>query len=86
MQVNGIEFAVAEYGPADGPVLVLLHGFPELAFSWRHQIGPLAAAGYRLLVPDLRGFGDSDAPSAAEELRSSSSMNNVTAARNAPPS
>ena len=49
MQVNGIQLAVAEYGPADGPVVVLLHGFPELGFSWRHQIRPLAAAGYRLL-------------------------------------
>ena len=67
MQVNGIQLAVAEYGPADGPVVALLHGFPELGFSWRYQIGPLAAAGYRLLVPDLRGFGESDAPSAAEE-------------------
>lgn len=67
MQVNGIELAVAEHGPADGPVVVLLHGFPELAFSWRHQIGPLASAGFRLLVPDLRGYGDSEAPSAVEE-------------------
>jgi len=67
MQVNGIQLAVAEYGPADGPVVVLLHGFPELGFSWRHQVEPLAAAGYRLLVPDLRGFGDSDAPDAVEE-------------------
>lgn len=67
MQVNGIELAVAEHGPAGGPVVVLLHGFPELAFSWRHQLGPLAAAGYRLLIPDLRGFGDSDAPDAIEE-------------------
>jgi pimeloyl-ACP methyl ester carboxylesterase len=67
VQVNGIQLAVAEYGPADGPVVVLLHGFPELGFSWRHQVGPLAAAGYRLLVPDLRGFGDSDAPDAVEE-------------------
>ncbi len=60
--INGIELAVADYGPADGPVVVLLHGFPELGFSWRHQLEPLAGAGYRLLVPDLRGFGDSDAP------------------------
>jgi pimeloyl-ACP methyl ester carboxylesterase len=67
VQVNGIQLAVAEYGPTDGPVVVLLHGFPELGFSWRHQIGPLAAAGHRLLVPDLRGYGDSDAPAAAEE-------------------
>ncbi len=66
VQVNGIQLAVADHGPADGPVVVLLHGFPELGFSWRHQIGPLAAAGYRLLVPDLRGYGDSDAPDAVE--------------------
>jgi pimeloyl-ACP methyl ester carboxylesterase len=62
VRVNGINLAVAEHGPADGPVVVLLHGFPELGYSWRHQVGPLADAGYRLLVPDMRGFGDSDAP------------------------
>jgi pimeloyl-ACP methyl ester carboxylesterase len=67
VKINGIELAVAEHGPADGPVVVLLHGFPELGFSWRHQLGPLAAAGYRLLVPDLRGYGDSEAPSAVQE-------------------
>ncbi len=67
VRINGIELAVADNGPADGPVVVLLHGFPELGFSWRHQVGPLAAAGYRLLVPDLRGYGDSDAPDATEE-------------------
>src|ERR1700727_244807 len=67
MEVNGIRLAVAEDGPADGPVVVLLHGFPELGFSWRHQVGPLAAAGYRVLVPDMRGFGDSDAPDDAEQ-------------------
>jgi pimeloyl-ACP methyl ester carboxylesterase len=65
--INGIELAVAEHGPSDGPVIVLLHGFPELAFSWRHQVGPLATAGYRVLVPDMRGFGDSDAPDDAEQ-------------------
>ena len=42
LPINGIELAVAEHGPADGPVVVLLHGFPELGFSWRHQVGPLA--------------------------------------------
>jgi pimeloyl-ACP methyl ester carboxylesterase len=67
MRVNGIELAVSDHGPVDGPVVVLLHGFPELGFSWRHQLGPLTAAGFRLLVPDLRGFGDSDAPEAVEE-------------------
>jgi pimeloyl-ACP methyl ester carboxylesterase len=67
VEVNGIRLSVVEHGPADGPVVVLLHGFPELGYSWRHQVAPLAAAGYRLLVPDLRGFGESDAPAAVEE-------------------
>jgi pimeloyl-ACP methyl ester carboxylesterase len=66
MRINGIELAVAEHGPADGPVVLLLHGFPELGYSWRHQIEPLSDAGYRVLVPDMRGFGDSDAPEAVE--------------------
>lgn len=72
VRVNGINLQVAEYGPADGPVVVLLHGFPELGYSWRHQTEPLAGAGYRLLVPDLRGFGGSDAPAEIESTRSTS--------------
>jgi pimeloyl-ACP methyl ester carboxylesterase len=59
---NGIELHVASAGPADGPPVVLCHGFPELWYSWRNQIGPLAEAGYRVLVPDLRGYGDSARP------------------------
>jgi pimeloyl-ACP methyl ester carboxylesterase len=66
VRVNGINLELAEYGPVDGPLVVLLHGFPELGYSWRHQIEPLASAGYRLLVPDLRGFGGSDAPAEIE--------------------
>jgi pimeloyl-ACP methyl ester carboxylesterase len=63
---DGIELQVAEYGSSEDPVLVLLHGFPELGYSWRHQIPALAAAGYRVLVPDMRGFGLSDAPAEQE--------------------
>lgn len=66
LTVDQIGLEVAEHGPPDGRLVILLHGFPELGFSWRHQIGPLAAAGYRLLVPDLRGFGGSDAPESVE--------------------
>ncbi|EHA8589519.1 epoxide hydrolase A [Cocos nucifera] len=51
---------IAEKG--EGPVVLLLHGFPELWYSWRHQILALSAAGYRAIAPDLRGFGDTDAP------------------------
>ena len=58
----GVRLWISEHGPRDGPLVVLLHGFPELGFSWRHQVGPLAEAGFRLVVPDLRGFGRSDAP------------------------
>lgn len=56
---DGVELHVASAGRADGPVVLLVHGFPELWFSWRHQIAPLAEAGYRVLVPDLRGIGGS---------------------------
>jgi pimeloyl-ACP methyl ester carboxylesterase len=57
---NGIELAVHEQG--EGPVIMLLHGFPELAYSWRNQIGPIADAGFRVIAPDQRGYGGSDAP------------------------
>ncbi len=60
----GIELSVAEAG--QGPTVVLCHGFPELAFSWRHQIPALVQAGYRVLAPDMRGYGDSSAPDAVE--------------------
>jgi pimeloyl-ACP methyl ester carboxylesterase len=63
---GGVALHVVEAGPADGPPVVLLHGFPELGFSWRHQIPALAAAGHRVLVPDLRGFGRSEAPEPVE--------------------
>jgi pimeloyl-ACP methyl ester carboxylesterase len=59
---NGIELHVAVAGPADGPPVVLCHGFPELWYSWRHQLGALARAGYRALAPDLRGYGGSSHP------------------------
>lgn len=58
----GVELDVTEAGPADGPVVVLLHGFPESAHSWRHQLTPLAEAGYRVLAPDQRGYAGSSAP------------------------
>ena len=62
--INGIDVHYVEQGA--GPLVVLLHGFPHLWYSWRHQIGPLAAAGYRVVAPDLRGFGRTSAPAAVE--------------------
>src|SRR4029450_2070340 len=49
-----------------GPLIVLIHGFPESWYSWRHQITALANAGYRVAAPDVRGYGGSDKPDAIE--------------------
>ena len=66
-QVNGIEMAYYEAGPKDGPAIVLCHGFPETAFSWRHQIPALAAAGYHVIAPDQRGYGLTSGPEAVAD-------------------
>jgi pimeloyl-ACP methyl ester carboxylesterase len=57
---NGARFHVAQAGPASGPLVVLLHGFPEFWWSWRHHLEPLAHAGFRAVAMDLRGYGGSD--------------------------
>lgn len=67
---GGIELDLIDAGPSDGPVIVLSHGFPESSHSWRHQIEPLAAAGWRVLVPDQRGYGRSSAPRDVAAYRS----------------
>jgi pimeloyl-ACP methyl ester carboxylesterase len=53
----------------EGPLVILMHGWPELGLSWRHQVPALASAGYRVAVPDMRGYGESDKPEAAEAYR-----------------
>jgi pimeloyl-ACP methyl ester carboxylesterase len=58
--LNGIEMHVAEAGT--GPLVLLCHGWPELWYSWRHQLNALAAAGFRVAAPDMRGFGQTTAP------------------------
>ncbi|WP_338677141.1 alpha/beta hydrolase [Streptomyces sp. SCSIO 30461] len=60
IDVNGIRLHIAEQG--EGPLVVLLHGFPESWHSWRHQFDPLAEAGFRVVAPDQRGYGSSDHP------------------------
>jgi pimeloyl-ACP methyl ester carboxylesterase len=57
-----VRLHVVRAGPEKGIPIVLLHGFPEFWFGWREQIGPLAAAGYRVLIPDQRGYNSSDKP------------------------
>src|SRR6266550_8559972 len=65
LQTNGIGMHVAEAG--SGPLVVLCHGFPELWYSWRHQLPVLAAAGYRVVTPDQRGYGRSSRPDQVED-------------------
>ena len=65
IESNGIRMRIAEMG--EGPLVLLLHGWPESWYSWRHQLPFLASAGYRVVAPDMRGFGGSDAPERVEE-------------------
>lgn len=69
LDVNGLTMAVHEQG--EGPPVVLLHGFPELAYSWRHQLPALADAGYRAIAPDQRGYGRTSAPGDVSDYRMS---------------
>jgi pimeloyl-ACP methyl ester carboxylesterase len=62
---NGISMHIAEQG--EGPTVVLCHGFPELWYSWRHQIGALADAGYHVIAPDQRGYGATERPASIED-------------------
>jgi len=64
---NGLEMAVYEQG--EGPPVILLHGFPETAFSWRHQLPTLADAGFRAIAPDQRGYGRTTSPPDVSDYR-----------------
>jgi pimeloyl-ACP methyl ester carboxylesterase len=67
IETNGVRLHTVEAGERGAPVVLLAHGFPELAYSWRHQIPVLAAAGYHVLAPDQRGYGRSDRPEAISD-------------------
>jgi pimeloyl-ACP methyl ester carboxylesterase len=64
IKANGLSFQVIAEG--DGPAVLLLHGFPDSSYLWRHQIPALTRAGYRVIAPDLRGFGESERPEGVE--------------------
>lgn len=66
VDANGVMLRVVDAGEPGNPVVVLLHGFPELEHTWRHQIPALAQAGYRVLAPDQRGYGGSSKPAAVD--------------------
>ncbi len=65
--VNGIQMHVAEQG--EGPAVILCHGFPEIWYSWRHQLPAVADAGFRAMAPDMRGYGRTTAPPDLEDYR-----------------
>ncbi len=72
LESNGLRFHVVTQEPPGGggaPLVVLLHGFPEFWYSWRHQIPALAGAGFAVAAPDLRGYNDSDKPEGIEAYR-----------------
>ena len=77
--INGLSMHVLEAGDNDRPLLLLLHGFPELAYSWRHVMMPLAEAGYHVIAPDQRGYGRTTGwdPDYDGDLRSFSRLNVV---------
>lgn len=65
VETNGIRMHIAEAG--QGPLVLLLHGFPELWYSWRHQLTALAQAGYHVVAPDQRGYGQTDCPEEVDQ-------------------
>lgn len=67
LSVNGLRMYVMSAG--EGPAVLLLHGFPDTHVVWRKQVGPLVRAGYRVIAPDLRGYGRTDAPEAVAAYR-----------------
>lgn len=79
VRVNGVRLHVAEVGPEDGPLVVLLHGFPEFWYGWRAQIPALAWAGYRVIAPDQRGYNLSEKPKQVSAYRAEELVNDVRA-------
>jgi pimeloyl-ACP methyl ester carboxylesterase len=69
LKVNNLHFHVVQAGPPDGDLVILLHGFPEFWYGWRKQILPLVAAGFRVWMPDQRGYNLSDKPHSIHEYR-----------------
>ena len=75
VETNGISLNIAEQG--EGPLVLMLHGFPESWYSWRHQFSALAEAGYHAVAPDMRGYGESDKPFEIEAYNQVEVVNDI---------
>ena len=75
VNTNGISLNIAEQG--EGPLVLMLHGFPESWYSWRHQFSALAEAGYHAVAPDMRGYGESDKPFEIEAYNQVEVVNDI---------
>ena len=84
VSANGMRFHAAEMGDDQAPLVLLLHGFPQFWWSMRHQLEAVAAAGYRAVAPDLRGYGDSDKPPRGYDATRSPPMSPAWCAPSAP--
>ena len=78
-QIGTVRLHAVASGPKDGPVVLLLHGFPEFWYGWHRQIAPLAAAGFRVIVPDQRGYNLSSKPSGVASYALSELVSDVIA-------
>src|SRR5215216_1304021 len=79
IRAGDLEMSVLLAGPPAGDLVVLVHGFPELAHSWRHQLAALGAAGYRCAAPDVRGTGGTQAPPRVEDYDAAALTGDVVA-------
>lgn len=79
LDVGDLRVLVTDHGPEDGPVVLMLHGWPDTAHLWRHQIPALVEAGYRVVAPGLRGFGGSDKPRDVDACRVRACVADATA-------
>ncbi|KAK1426596.1 hypothetical protein QVD17_15272 [Tagetes erecta] len=79
IQVNGLNLHVAEIGSESSPAVIFLHGFPEIWYTWRHQMVAVANAGFRAIAPDFRGYGLSDPPAEPEKATFTDMINDTAA-------
>lgn len=79
VEVNELKLHIAEIGNGSKPVVLFLHGFPEIWYSWRHQMVAVANAGFRAIAPDYRGYGLSDPSPEPEKTTFSDFVNDLVA-------